>query len=61
MVHRDIKSDNIMTHIDENNNEIIKIIDFGFSRILDEFGNASTILGTPNNMAPEIFFCEYGI
>jgi len=35
IIHRDIKLDNIMIHKNENNEEIIKIIDFGFLKVLN--------------------------
>ena len=51
LVHRDIKPDNIMI-----NNNIIKIADFGFSKVVELvsiYNNMST-KGTPLYMAPEL-------
>ena len=48
-MHRDFKLPNILKH-----NGIIKIADFGFSKMLGEENFASTMLGSPLNMAPEI-------
>jgi serine/threonine-protein kinase ULK/ATG1 len=48
-MHRDFKLPNILKH-----KGIIKIADFGFSKILGEEAIASTMLGSPLNMAPEI-------
>ena len=48
-MHRDFKLPNILKH-----NGVIKIADFGFSKILGEEHYASTMLGSPLNMAPEI-------
>ena len=31
-IHRDIKPDNILVHIDDNNNTIFKLGDFGFCK-----------------------------
>ena len=49
IVHRDFKLPNILKH-----NGIIKIADFGFSKILGEDAFTTTMLGSPLNMAPEI-------
>lgn len=48
-MHRDFKLPNILKH-----KGIIKIADFGFSKILGEDAIANTMLGSPLNMAPEI-------
>ena len=57
IVHRDLKTDNIMLH-----NGIIKIIDLGFSKMLDEEGLTETPLGTITTMAPEIITRQkYGL
>jgi serine/threonine-protein kinase ULK/ATG1 len=54
-MHRDFKLANILKH-----NGNIKIADFGFSKLLGSSNYASTMLGSPLNMAPEgniiIFF-----
>jgi serine/threonine protein kinase len=49
-MHRDIKPDNILI----SNNNIIKIIDFGFSVEAKESDLYSTICGTPLYMSPEL-------
>lgn len=64
IIHRDLKPDNILFTKDSNsisssNSDyysklIPKIIDFGFSRFLHEDEIATTTLGTPSNMAPNI-------
>ena len=48
-MHRDFKLPNILMH-----NGIIKIADFGFSKILGDEAYTTTMLGSPLNMAPEI-------
>lgn len=48
-MHRDFKLANILKH-----NGIIKIADFGFSKMLGNDAIATTMLGSPLNMAPEI-------
>ena len=63
IVHRDIKPENILFKI-ENNEIVLKLIDFGFSRTInseciDESGNISlnmSLCGTPIYMAPEMIF-----
>ena len=47
-MHRDFKLANLMKH-----NNIIKIADLGFSKIMDK-SSTDTMLGSPINMAPEI-------
>ena len=49
IMHRDFKLANILKH-----NGVIKIADFGFSKILGDEVMATTMLGSPLNMAPEI-------
>lgn len=50
VVHRDIKLENIL--LDQQNN--IKIIDFGFSIIIGEDKKLKIFCGTPSYMSPEI-------
>ena len=54
VVHRDLKPANIMV----SNEGVVKIIDFGISRIFNqEQGEMmETYTGTPLYMAPEVFF-----
>lgn len=49
IMHRDFKLANIMKHDD-----LIKVADFGFSKLLGKDGMTDTILGSPINMAPEV-------
>ena len=49
ILHRDLKLPNIL-----KNNGYLKIADFGFARLLGEEDLASTMLGSPLNMAPEV-------
>lgn len=50
IVHRDIKLENIL--LDQDNN--IKMIDFGFSIIIPSYKKLNIFCGTPSYMAPEI-------
>lgn len=49
IMHRDFKLANILKH-----NGVIKIADFGFAKILGDDVMATTMLGSPLNMGPEI-------
>ena len=62
LIHRDIKSDNVLLHY-ENEEDIIthnflkakiKIIDFGFARYLEQNELAGSLVGTPMYMEPSI-------
>jgi serine/threonine protein kinase len=50
IMHRDLKLANILKH-----DGIIKIADFGFAKMLGDSHITKTILGSPLNMAPEVF------
>jgi serine/threonine protein kinase len=53
IVHRDLKPENILI---DNTNQIIKIADFGLSKITDTLdGNFTPLLGTPSFVAPEVY------
>ncbi|KAK0067915.1 MAP/microtubule affinity-regulating kinase 3, partial [Biomphalaria pfeifferi] len=51
ILHRDLKSRNILMSDDEN----IKIADFGISKQFQTFSVAETYTGTIKYMAPEMF------
>lgn len=54
IIHRDLKPKNIL--ISESNN--LKIIDFGFAKIID-LDDSTQICGTPLYMSPELFNGSY--
>ena len=62
LIHRDIKSDNILLNYDNEEDLVthnflkskVKIIDFGFSRYLENDELAGSLVGTPIYMEPAI-------
>lgn len=63
IIHRDLKPDNVFVTGLLDGRELIKILDFGLAKLLDEAGEGSdpnltetgAILGTPLYMSPEQF------
>jgi serine/threonine protein kinase len=61
VVHRDLKPENIFMHRREDGSSIVKVLDFGISKVLRPDGDMSTanvtgatdVMGTPLYMAPE--------
>lgn len=65
IVQRDMKPANILLH-DPRGREnppptelVVKVSDYGFSRILDSNGLLKTWCGTPDYFAPEVWFHPY--
>jgi serine/threonine protein kinase len=54
LVHRDIKLKNILVH-GTKDNPVVKIADFGVSRVIQGKSTNMTMIGTESTMAPELF------
>jgi serine/threonine-protein kinase len=59
IVHRDLKPENMMVRSDETGRAILKVVDFGLAKILEnqtsQLSNQSELIGTPKYMSPEQF------
>jgi serine/threonine-protein kinase len=59
IVHRDLKPENMMVRQDETGRLVLKVVDFGLAKILEnstsQLTNKSELMGTPKYMAPEQF------
>lgn len=59
VVHRDLKPENIYVTTDFRGQEVVKIVDFGIAKLIDEQGahekltRAGLVFGTPRYMSPE--------
>ncbi|XP_075681503.1 calcium/calmodulin-dependent protein kinase type IV-like [Rhinoderma darwinii] len=53
VVHRDLKPENLL-YADMSPNSLLKIADFGLSKIIDDQVAMKTVCGTPGYCAPEI-------
>jgi serine/threonine-protein kinase len=58
IVHRDLKPDNILVSRKQNGREVVKVVDFGIAKAMQEnAGEALTrtglVIGTPEFMSPE--------
>jgi serine/threonine protein kinase len=61
VIHRDLKPENVFVHRRDDGSEIVKILDFGISKVLRPDGDLGSVgvvatpetMGTPLYMAPE--------
>ncbi|HVI04388.1 MAG TPA: serine/threonine-protein kinase, partial [Enhygromyxa sp.] len=59
IVHRDLKPENVFVTRDFRGREIVKLVDFGIAKLIDEDGareqltRAGMVFGTPRYMSPE--------
>lgn len=53
IVHRDLKPENLLLS-DDSENAVVKIADFGLSKIMDAQAVLQTACGTPGYVAPEV-------
>jgi eukaryotic-like serine/threonine-protein kinase len=58
VVHRDLKPENIFVTADFRGHELVKIVDFGIAKLIDERGSEKLtrqgiVFGTPRYMSPE--------
>jgi len=57
IAHRDLKPENLLCSGD-GDNEVVKIADFGLSKIQSDEDKLHTSCGTPGYVAPEVLLCE---
>jgi len=55
LIHRDLKPGNLLLSCSDTNQATLKITDFTFARIIEVGDLATTLVGTPLYMAPDIF------
>jgi len=55
IIHRDLKPGNLLLSTGDRDDAVLKITDFTFARYIQPNDLATTLVGTPLYMAPEIF------
>lgn len=63
IIHRDLKPANVFLAISEDGDEVVKLLDFGISRIAastkaTQLTKPGVLLGTPRYMSPEQAWCK---
>ena len=59
IIHRDLKTGNILLSTNKHGQPLIKISDFGFAGIITRFAGKKDVGGTMTYMAPECFHGEF--
>ena len=54
VVHRDVKPENVLLHHAEDGSIAPRLTDFGVARIVEQGSRSTTVIGTPEYIAPEI-------
>lgn len=58
ITHRDLKPENILLCSPVENECLIKVTDFGLSKLFDATTVMKTFCGTPNYLAPEVLISK---
>ncbi len=58
ITHRDLKPENILLSSPNENETLIKVTDFGLSKLFDATTVMKTFCGTPNYLAPEVLISK---
>jgi serine/threonine protein kinase len=61
VIHRDLKPENVIVTLDHDDDEVLKLVDFGIAKIIDEedvevaqpLTRLGLVFGTPHYMSPE--------
>ena len=61
VIHRDLKPENVIVTLDHDDDEVLKLVDFGIAKIVDEddvevaqpLTRLGLVFGTPHYMSPE--------
>lgn len=56
--HRDLKPENLLCAGEEGKEELVRIADFGLSKIFESGEELKTACGTPDYVAPEVLECK---
>jgi serine/threonine protein kinase len=58
VVHLDVKPANVFVHVTWNGTPVVKLLDFGFMRVLEQGASIVALAGTPTYGAPEQLLSE---
>ena len=54
ILHRDLKCENVLLSVDDDNKLLVKLADFGASRDVSNSSGKLTLIGTPFYVSPEL-------